>query len=79
MCGSCWTFSAVSVLESSYAIKYGELIKLSEQQFVDCTKESYGCDGGYVPAAFNFGGSSFIAYANSYKYKGFLSRFSKCK
>jgi hypothetical protein len=25
MCGSCWTFSAVSVLESSYAIKYGEL------------------------------------------------------
>jgi C1A family cysteine protease len=29
-CGSCWAFAAIGVIESSFARKYGKLLKLSE-------------------------------------------------
>jgi len=39
-CGSCWTFATVATIESAAAIATGTLIKLSEQEIVDC---SHGC------------------------------------
>ncbi len=50
-CGSCWSFSGTSTLESAVAIKSGKLYDLSEQQGVDCStiKNGYsnmGCNGG---------------------------------
>jgi len=52
-CGSCWTFSTTGAIESAYAIKYGTLLNLSEQEIVDCStacdnEPPYGlvCDGG---------------------------------
>jgi len=35
-CGSCWAFSSIATIESHNAITNGELLKLSEQQLVDC-------------------------------------------
>jgi len=35
-CGSCWAFSSIAAIESSHAINTGNLLKLSEQHFVDC-------------------------------------------
>jgi cathepsin L len=46
-CGSCWSFSAVSAMESSHAIKSGSLLSFSEQQLVDCSTANYGCNGGW--------------------------------
>ena len=48
LCGSCWTFGSVSVVETFHAIKKGKLEHFSEQQLVDCclTKDSHGCSGG---------------------------------
>jgi len=46
-CGSCWSFSATAAIEGVHAIKTGNLLKLSEQQFVDCDTASYGCNGGW--------------------------------
>ena len=52
MCGSCWAFSASAMLETSYAIKTGEIVDISEQQQVDCVVDAWGspntCEGGNV-------------------------------
>jgi C1A family cysteine protease len=52
-CGSCYSFSNTGSLESAYAIKYGSIVSLSEQQIVDCSQTkyggpNYGCDGGMI-------------------------------
>lgn len=44
-CGSCWTFSAVSSLESHYYKTNGELLEFSEQHLVDCAYLSQGQTG----------------------------------
>jgi C1A family cysteine protease len=57
-CGSCWAFSAVGSTESQYAVKHqvtGSAIpSLSEQQVVDCDKQSGGCNGGIPDTAYNY-------------------------
>ncbi len=52
-CKSSWAFSAISSLESAYALKYNKLINFSEQFLIDSDyilKGGYncGCDGGSV-------------------------------
>jgi hypothetical protein len=52
-CSSSWAFSAISSLESAYAIKNRKLLTFSEQYLIDCDnilKNGYdrGCDGGTV-------------------------------
>ena len=46
-CGSCWAFSAVASMEGHHFVNSGELLKLSEQQCVDCDPDSFGCSGGW--------------------------------
>jgi len=38
-CGSCWAFSATAAVESRHAISSGKLLKLAEQQLVDCDRD----------------------------------------
>lgn len=49
-CNNCWAFSGIAALEAHWCIKNGELISLSEQQLIDCNRNSqtgsWGCDGG---------------------------------
>lgn len=51
-CGSCWAFAVTATVESLYAIHTGKLLRLSEQQLLDCDLEDSACDGGYRPNAF---------------------------
>lgn len=53
-CGSCWAFSAIQVQESQYALVFGTLQSLSEQNIVDCVTDCYGCDGGWPSSALDY-------------------------
>lgn len=35
-CSSCWAFTAIGAIEAAYAIATGKIVKLSEQQLLDC-------------------------------------------
>lgn len=51
-CGSCWSFSITSVLESSVVVQTPRsIVDLSEQHMVSCDYKSYGCNGGFMESA----------------------------
>jgi cathepsin H len=47
-CGSCWSFSFISAVESATALLTGKIVTLPEQFILDCgwTDNSNACDGG---------------------------------
>lgn len=76
-CGSCWTFSAVSALESHYYKTNGQLLSFSEQHLVDCVylsqgqtgKDADGCQGGWMSEAYKYiKKNNGVSMANVYQY-----------
>lgn len=77
-CGSCWAFSSVAAMEGSHFIEKGELLKLSEQQLVDCSKKqgNEGCDGGLEVYAFKYAEKASMELEKDYPYH---AKTKKCK
>ena len=69
-CGSCWAFGTVSNIEGVYALKTGELLKLSEQQLVDCDENDLGCNGGDPINAFPYIQENGLELEKDYPYTG---------
>nr|CAI5828723.1 unnamed protein product [Callosobruchus analis] len=55
-CASGWAVSAASVMSDRACIHSNETsqLRISAEDIVECMGEGYGCDGGFVEAAFDF-------------------------
>jgi C1A family cysteine protease len=66
-CGSCYAFSAVSVLE------YHAGVSISEQKIIDCSSStngpSYGCDGGWPENIFEYAKNSPVVLEKDQPYQ----------
>lgn len=83
-CGSCWTFSATGAMEGAWAVRYGQLLSLSEQELVDCAYGigygSYGCNGGQMDGAFKYGIQTGMCSESAYPYtSGTTGTGGSCK
>lgn len=73
-CGSCWSFTSIAAMETSYCHSTGKLLKLSEQQFVDCASQrpynNQGCNGGFYDGAWDYAKTHGMELETDYPYKG---------
>lgn len=56
-CGSCWTFGAMSPLETNYYILTGEKKVFAEQEYLDCAVQTAGydgCGGGWMKWCYEY-------------------------
>jgi C1A family cysteine protease len=53
-CASDWAFAAVDNIEGVNFVKNGQLTLLSTEEFLSCTTNGQGCDGGVTASAFEW-------------------------
>uniref|UniRef100_A0A914PF01 Peptidase C1A papain C-terminal domain-containing protein n=1 Tax=Panagrolaimus davidi TaxID=227884 RepID=A0A914PF01_9BILA len=70
-CGCCWSFAVIAAIEVQYALKYNQLIGLSDQQLLDCDNVNGGCNGGYPYYAKQYAITNGLKQQYYYPYLGY--------
>jgi hypothetical protein len=68
LCNACYAFAGIGALEGRYKIKTGEMIELSEQEIVDCSRENNGCVGGLPHKVFQYIQKNDISFMKDYRF-----------
>lgn len=79
-CGGCWAFSITAAIEGARVIQNsGSLEKFAEQQQIDCSRKSFGCDGGIRGASIQEMADNGTKAERESDYGHYLARDSTCK
>ena len=54
VCGACWAISAALSSQAALFAKYGTMPSVCVSEAVACSKNSYGCDGGWPKDAYEY-------------------------
>jgi C1A family cysteine protease len=69
VCGACWAFCTIGVIEGFIKKLYNQSIILSEQQLVDCSVSNQACKGGHPEKAFKYIREYGLIEEKNYPYK----------